>query len=538
MKHFKQALALSAMLTAAVWAAPTDSNLVQNGNLETAAGNAAAGFVTQGGATYGQLGDTRRDMASRGFTLKSDQGCGEVATRVTGLKPTGGRWYRFTVRGLPQENFAVGQDDLYLKVSFFGDNGKTEYDGKERKVYEQIESDRKTLAVNGKHKRNGAEVWRTYQLDFCLPFPQVDTLELAVGFGHGNGKGRDSAFLVDDFSLFAIPDPPNAPIPPMPPQAIVPTGKLLPIGGRWFYAAKDGETAIPKQFDSSNADRLIYRDNIYSAPFANNTSAWLRAGNMDLAGNVLTKDKLLSDNVTIRFDTTAASGGSMIIHTHNVPNHPTGRFPEQGFGNPNSIQEQDKTYYFSLEPKENPQHKVIDVGNQNGALHMGPIGLAVNGVVFFNPFDMGSQDATDLMDRCCGHPNQDGTYHYHKYPICVNSPWADEGHAHSPLIGWAFDGVPMYGPWEKDGVMAKDITGDSALNAFNVHYDAERGWHYHVTPGKFPYLIGGFWAMEDSRDHRRGPPGGGNRNGRGPGGMNGPKGGPGGRRPPFGPPPQ
>ena len=30
------------------------------------------------------------------------------------------------------------------------------------------------------------------------------------------------------------------------------------------------------------------------------------------------------------------------------------------------------------------------------------------------------------------------------------------------------------------------------LNAFNVHKDAERGWHYHVTPGKFPYIIGGF----------------------------------------------
>jgi hypothetical protein len=146
---------------------------------------------------------------------------------------------------------------------------------------------------------------------------------------------------------------------------------------------------------------------------------------------------------------------------------------------------------------------------------MGPIGIAVNGVVFFNPFDMGNTDATNMMDRCCGHPNQDNQYHYHKYPICLNSPWADEGKAHSPLIGFAFDGYPVYGPYEKAATMAKDLTGPTALNEFNMHYDKERGWHYHVTPGKFPYIIGGYWGTEDPHDmHHRGPPnGGGPRNG-------------------------
>ncbi len=53
------------------------------------------------------------------------------------------------------------------------------------------------------------------------------------------------------------------------------------------------------------------------------------------------------------------------------------------------------------------------------------------------------------MDRCCGHPDPDGTYHYHKYPICMKSPWADDGTDHSPLIGFAFDGFPIYGPYER-----------------------------------------------------------------------------------------
>ena len=136
-----------------------------------------------------------------------------------------------------------------------------------------------------------------------------------------------------------------------------------------------------------------------------------------------------------------------------------------------------------------------------------------------------------MMDRCCGHPSPDGQYHYHKYPICVNSPWADEGKAHSPLLGWAFDGFPVYGPYEKADVMAKDIKGTLALNEFNMHYDEERGWHYHVTPGKFPYIIGGYWGTKDAKDgDPRRRPGG-------PGGLGGPPGPnnrPGGQR---GPPP-
>ncbi len=140
---------------------------------------------------------------------------------------------------------------------------------------------------------------------------------------------------------------------------------------------------------------------------------------------------------------------------------------------------------------------------------MGPIGIAANGVVFFNPFDASSQDASSIMDYCCGHPAPDYTYHYHKYPICINSPWADEGKGHSPLIGWAFDGFPIYGPYVKAGVMAKVASGAEGLNEFNEHADKERGVHYQVTPGKFPYIFGGFGGVGYPRDVRlgRGGPG-------------------------------
>ena len=513
------------------------------------------GFTTTGSATFGPVGDARRDLVVRGFALDSAKPTGAVTATVTGLDPKLGRWYRLSIRGLPQANFAVADDDLYLKVAFFGAGGKTAYDAKELRIYDQVESARRDLGVNGVRGRGGAEVWRTYRLDVRLPFPEIDTLKLTVGFGHGgaaggggtapDGRGGQSAFLVDEMTLTRLPDPPDAPATPATPaaarpRAVVPAGELLPLGGRWYYAAAAGESTPPKRFDADNVDRLLYKDAGLSAPFAGNVSAVLRAGFKDAAGTVVVADRPLRDNVTLEFTTDA-----LVVHTKGIPNHPTGRFPEAGRGNPSYVGERLSTYYLPLEPKDNPARRVTDEHNANGALHMGPIGLAVNGVVFFNPFDMGNQDATDMMDRCCGHPNPMSQYHYHKYPVCVNTPWDDDGAGHSPVIGWAFDGYPVYGPYESAGVMAKDAAGDRALDAFNAHYDAERGWHYHVTPGKFPYLIGGFRGVEDARDARRGPPGGGREpggreqggpgmGGRGPGGPRGPGGrdGPGGPRGP------
>jgi hypothetical protein len=55
------------------------------------------------------------------------------------------------------------------------------------------------------------------------------------------------------------------------------------------------------------------------------------------------------------------------------------------------------------------------------------------------------------------------------------------------------------------GLMAKDDT-KNPLDAFNMRFDEDRGWHYHVTPGQFPYVIGGFAGTVDPRNLRHGPP--------------------------------
>ena len=234
-------------------------------------------------------------------------------------------------------------------------------------------------------------------------------------------------------------------------------------------------------------------------------TAWLRAGYKDEEGNIVTQDRFVPDNVVLAFK----GDGFLTLTSKNLPNHPTAKFP--GF-NPSYIQEMTRTYRLPLEPVLNPDAVAMDANDRNGALPMGPIGIAVNGVVFFNPFDAGMQDASNIMDYCCGHPNPDNQYHYHKYPICVNTPFVDKGDAPSPVIGFAFDGLPIYGPYQAAGIMAKDST-TNPLNAFNACYDDARGWHYHVTPGKFPYLIGGYFAKVEPSDVSRH---------RGPGGRRGP----------------
>ena len=43
---------------------------------------------------------------------------------------------------------------------------------------------------------------------------------------------------------------------------------------------------------------------------------------------------------------------------------------------------------------------------------------------------------------------------------------------------------------------------------FNIHYGEVHGWHYHITPGKFPYVIGGYWGEPDPRNFAAEAPGG------------------------------
>lgn len=117
-----------------------------------------------------------------------------------------------------------------------------------------------------------------------------------------------------------------------------------------------------------------------------------------------------------------------------------------------------------------------------GSVGLGAIGIAANGVVFFNPsagnggnppqgfsfVAAGNNTAVNFgEDLCGGHPEQNGQYHYHDSDFieCWNANQSMAGYndyygstqyngdnirhpdGHSKILGFCFDGYPVYGPW-------------------------------------------------------------------------------------------
>lgn len=238
------------------------------------------------------------------------------------------------------------------------------------------------------------------------------------------------------------------------PDSPVDRSQLDPLGGHWFVTKRE-----PHAYYYRDGERFL---NLF-APANHDVN---KDGIPDLA---LSHDEEF-----------------LIMDTQGYPNHPTAIFPNAS--NPNRILPQKFRFKLPFRPQ---------LAETITRLPMGPVGVAINGVVFFNPFEAGGINAVEgysevWLDACCGHPQQEGVYHYHKYPTCVKSPFRDDGQQHSPVIGFAFDGFPLYGPYEGSRQFARDLTGAQALDVCNGHRDPERGYHYHVTPGRFPYITGGY----------------------------------------------
>jgi hypothetical protein len=88
----------------------------------------------------------------------------------------------------------------------------------------------------------------------------------------------------------------------------------------------------------------------------------------------------------------------------------------------------------------------------------GHIGVWRNGVSIYNPKDAKSYNSLNVwfqnafywehllaetFDVCWGHPNGSHEYHTHQSPACLYDVNANT--VHSPLVGYAFDGYPIYG---------------------------------------------------------------------------------------------
>ena len=123
---------------------------------------------------------------------------------------------------------------------------------------------------------------------------------------------------------------------------------------------------------------------------------------------------------------------------------------------------------------------------------LGPIGLALNGVPFFNQYNGQNRPLTvevDSFDQYNGHPTPTNAYHYHVEPLYLTrSVGSDQ------LLGFLLDGFPVYGPVE-NGKRVTNADLDQLHGHLGKTADYPDGvYHYHITDAD-PYINGaGFYG--------------------------------------------
>ena len=182
------------------------------------------------------------------------------------------------------------------------------------------------------------------------------------------------------------------------------------------------------------------------------------------------------DSLSLTSSNFSASEYLMTIVSDQLPD-PATHGPHPNGANPNTTSAQTLN------------HTIVYRGGTNSPSltpwTLGALGIASNGVVLFNPSAgpgalPGSQDNPPPgfeynavhnefyygVDSAGGHPEQNGEYHYHSGTFLFSGDWiaVAQGNlyyqttnyngdsfrhpdGHSKIIGWAFDGHPIYGPW-------------------------------------------------------------------------------------------
>ncbi|HEU4716842.1 MAG TPA: YHYH protein, partial [Bacteroidia bacterium] len=117
--------------------------------------------------------------------------------------------------------------------------------------------------------------------------------------------------------------------------------------------------------------------------------------------------------------------------------------------NPNTPTNQNFVYKITRNPVQNTGTPVTTP--------LGHIGVWSNGVSVFNAKDGMTYNNAGVwnrnayyyegvsFDNCLGHPAPNGEYHNHVNPRCLYSD--TDSLNHSPIIGYAFDGYPIYGAY-------------------------------------------------------------------------------------------
>lgn len=143
-------------------------------------------------------------------------------------------------------------------------------------------------------------------------------------------------------------------------------------------------------------------------------------------------------------DSVLYSDSSFYVGASGIPSYNIGPWPTD----PNVATDQHYLFRF-------PRYPVPETGPKV-ATPLGAIGLFINGVPMYNAEDGKSYDNQGIwhrnavvveassFDSTGGHPDGFGAYHYHQNP---RGMYTMDSTKFSPLLGYAFDGYPVYGPY-------------------------------------------------------------------------------------------
>lgn len=183
-------------------------------------------------------------------------------------------------------------------------------------------------------------------------------------------------------------------------------------------------------------------------------------------------------------------GKTRKISGNDIPDEPVGEFP---VGEDTEAYEYDRNpsqilaQQFEIELPAQPEQAASPT-----CVSLGAIGVLLDGGYFFNALDGPGRDAVahEIQDKCGGHPERTGSYHYHSLSPCIED--SGEGDGHSPLVGYAIDGFGLYGSYGSDGEeLTNDDLDECHGHTHEIEWDGElqEMYHYHATY-EYPYTVG------------------------------------------------
>jgi hypothetical protein len=194
--------------------------------------------------------------------------------------------------------------------------------------------------------------------------------------------------------------------------------------------------------------------------------------------------------------TITLSGTQRIVSANNLPSHPTGVFPIQRSdpafqydGNPNTIAEQTILLRLAASPQAAAAPTCVP---------QGLIGFTASGAALYNALDAAGRDAAahEVQDRCAGHPQGQGQYHYHSWSTCFKDA-ATTQTQHSDLVGYALDGFGIFGQFGEGGKRLANADLDACHgHTHAIPWDGQTLtlYHYHMTR-EYPYSVGCFHGV-------------------------------------------